>query len=91
MGHLAQNLAHSKCPINDSYFRIPGLNYLITLKVIRAVTMTLRTMLLTWPGTFTYFSLTASAPSAESPDARWLGKTVTDESRCGEGVGAPDG
>lgn len=75
MGHLAQNLAHSKCPINDSYFSIPGLNYLITLKVIRAVAMTLRTTLLTWPGTFTYFPLTASQlPLQKAPTPDGLGK-----------------
>ena len=49
VGHSAQSLTHSRCSINDScYFIIPGLNQLITLKIIsRAVAMTLRRELLT--------------------------------------------
>lgn len=70
------------------YFIISVLNNLITLKIInRALATTLRTKQLTWPGTYTYFSLTASQlPLQKAPVPDGLGKTVTDgelvQQRC---------
>lgn len=68
-------------------FIIPGLNHLITLKIIsKAAAMTLRTELLAWPGAFTYFSLTASQlPLHKAPVPDGLGKTMTDESWYSKG------
>lgn len=62
------------------YFIISGLNHLITLKIInRAAATALWTELQTWPGTFTYFSFTASQlPLQKAPTPDGLGKMVTD-------------
>lgn len=70
-----------------THFVIPSLNHLISFKIIsRAVATTLRMKLLTWPGTPTYFSLTASRlPLQKAPVPDGLGRKVTAESWYSEG------